>query len=67
MIRVKKRKGEDFEDMLKRFKKACRREGLISEVQSREAYEKPCDRRRRERHDGIVHTKKAMRRRSFSR
>ena len=67
MIRVEKRKDEDFEDMLKRFKKVCRREGLISAIRSREAYEKPCDRRRRKHREGIANVKKSLRRRSFTR
>lgn len=66
MIRVEKRK-EDFEDMLKRFKKVCQREGLITEIRNREAYEKPCDRRRRKRHESILRTKKQDRRRSITR
>lgn len=67
MIRVEKRKDEDFEDMLKRFKKVCRREGLISAIRNREAYEKPCDRRRRKRQESILRTKKQDRRRSITR
>ena len=65
MIRVKKRKDEDFEDMLKRFKTVCRREGLIREVRSREAYEKPCDRRRRKQYESSLKAKKGRRRHSF--
>ena len=65
MIRVRRYKDEDFEDMLKRFKTVCRREGLISEVRSRKAYEKPCDRRRRKHYESIAKAKKYRRRYSF--
>ena len=65
MIKVRRYKGEDFEDMLKRFKTACRREGLISEVRSREAYEKPCDRRRRKQYESSLKAKKDRKRYSF--
>ena len=47
MIKVTRNRGEDFEEMLRRFKTACRREGVISGIRDRRAYEKPSDRRRR--------------------
>lgn len=67
MVRVKKYKNEDFEDMLKRFRKACRNEGVLAEIRYRECFEKPCDRRRRKQQEGIRNTmKRSRRRRSFN-
>jgi len=38
-VRVKE--GDSFENALKRFKKQCEKEGILSEVKKREHYEKP--------------------------
>ena len=35
------RDGESFEGALRRFKKACEKEGILAEVRKREAYDKP--------------------------
>lgn len=67
MASVKKHKGESFEDMLKRFRKTCRNEGVLAEIRYRECFEKPCDRRRRKQQEGIRNTmKRSRRRRSFN-
>lgn len=47
-IRLKARGGETVEQLLRRFKKLCEKEGLIKEVKRRQYYEKPSERRRRE-------------------
>ncbi len=47
-IRIKSRSGESVEQMLRRFKKLCEKEGLTKEVKKRQYYEKPSERRRRE-------------------
>jgi len=47
-IRIKARGGESVEQMLRRFKKLCEKEGLTKEVKKRQYYEKPSERRRRE-------------------
>ena len=65
MIKVKKRKDEDFENLLKRFKAAIRRDGVLSSARSREAYEKPCNRRRRKRYESAIKAKKDRKRYSF--
>ena len=50
MIRVKARMNESLEQLLKRFKKACEKEGLTREMKRTAFYEKPSDvRRRKER------------------
>ena len=38
-VRVKE--GESFENAMKRFKKACEKAGILSEIRKREHYEKP--------------------------
>ena len=46
-IRIKARGGESVEQMLRRFKKLCEKEGLTKEVKRRQYFEKPSERRRR--------------------
>ncbi len=41
MSLVKVRGNESFENALRKFKKQCEREGIISEVRKREHYDKP--------------------------
>ena len=47
-IRIKARGGESAEQMLRRFKKLCEKEGLTKDIKKRQYYEKPSERRRRE-------------------
>jgi len=49
MIKIKSRGGESIEQMLKRFKKMCEKEGLIKDVKRKSYYEKPSEQRRRRR------------------
>lgn len=49
MIRVVPKRGEPIQVTLRRLRKLCEREGLIREVRSRMYYEKPSERRRREK------------------
>ncbi len=46
-IRIKARSGESAEQMLRRFKKLCEKEGLTKEVKKRAYYEKPSERKQR--------------------
>ena len=46
-IRIKARGGESVEQMMRRFKKICEKEGLIKDIKRKEFYEKPSERRRR--------------------
>ncbi len=46
-IRIKARGGESVEQMLRRFKKLCEKEGLTKEIKRRQYFEKPSERRRR--------------------
>ena len=47
MIKVKARGNESIEQMLRRFKKMCEKEGLTKEIKRTSYYEKPSERRRR--------------------
>ncbi len=47
MIKVKLRGNETAEQMLKRFKKACEKEGLTKDLKRVAYYEKPSEKRRR--------------------
>lgn len=46
-IRIKSRSGEGVEQMMRRFKKLCEKEGLTKDIKRKEFYEKPSERRRR--------------------
>ncbi|RMH12298.1 MAG: 30S ribosomal protein S21 [Planctomycetota bacterium] len=58
-IRIKARGGESVEQMMRRFKKLCEKEGLTKDIKRKEFYEKPSERRRRA-------ARKAVNRRSRS-
>jgi small subunit ribosomal protein S21 len=47
MIRVKVRSNESVEQMVRRFKKLCEKEGLNRDIKRTSYYEKPSERRRR--------------------
>lgn len=47
MIKVKAKGNESVEQMLRRFKKLCSKEGLTKDIKRNSYYEKPSDRRRR--------------------
>tara|TARA_R110000782_G_scaffold13976_20_gene41026 strand:+ start:2617 stop:2823 length:207 start_codon:yes stop_codon:yes gene_type:complete len=46
-IRIKARGGESADQMMRRFKKLCEKEGLTKDIKKKEFYEKPSERRRR--------------------
>lgn len=46
-IRIKARNNESAEQMLRRFKKMCEKEGLTKDIKKNAYYEKPSERRRR--------------------
>ncbi|NLE28575.1 MAG: 30S ribosomal protein S21 [Phycisphaerae bacterium] len=48
MIKVKSRSNESVEQMLKRFKKLCEKEGLTKEMKRVMYYEKPSEKKRRQ-------------------
>ena len=47
MIKVKARSNESIQQMIKRFKKMCEKEGLTKDIKRNSYYEKPSERRRR--------------------
>jgi small subunit ribosomal protein S21 len=47
MIKVKSRGNETAEQMLRRFKKLCEKEGLIKDMKRVSYYEKPSEKKRR--------------------
>ena len=57
MVRVEGRAGENMEKLLRRFKKACEKEGLTKQLRQNQHFEKPSDKRRRK----LVAAKRAQR------
>ena len=57
MVRVEARAGEGLEKVLRRFKKACEKEGLTKQLRQNQHFEKPSDRKRRK----LVAAKRAQR------
>lgn len=47
VIRIKSRSGESAEQMMRRFKKMCEKEGLTKDIKKRAFYEKPSERKQR--------------------
>jgi small subunit ribosomal protein S21 len=47
MLKVKSRTGESVQQMIRRFKKLCEKEGLIRDIKRNAYYEKPSERNRR--------------------
>lgn len=46
-IRIKARAGESADQMMRRFKKLCEKEGLTKDIKRRAYYEKPSERKQR--------------------
>ena len=46
-IRINARSGESAEQMMRRFKKLCEKEGLTKDIKRRAYYEKPSERKQR--------------------
>ena len=53
-IRIKARSGETAEQMLRRFKKLCEKEGLTKDIKRKEYFEKPSERNRREARKSVA-------------
>jgi len=52
MIKVKSRGNETAEQMLRRFKKMCEKEGLTKDIKRIAYYEKPSEKKRRRQRSG---------------
>ncbi len=46
-IRIKARAGETAEQIMRRFKKMCEKEGLTKDIKRRAYYEKPSEKKQR--------------------
>ncbi len=44
---VKIRDGESFEGALRRFKRICEQEGILSEIKKHQHFEKPSEKKKR--------------------
>ena len=53
MIKVRSRDNEPVEQMLKRFKKMCEKEGLTRDIKRNSYYEKPSERKRRKERKSV--------------
>lgn len=53
LIKVRPRGNESVQQMLKRFKRLCQREGLIRDMKRHSYYEKPSERKRRSSRKGV--------------
>jgi small subunit ribosomal protein S21 len=63
MPSVKVRENEPFDVALRRFKRACEKAGVLTEVRRREYYEKPSEERKRKAAAAVKrHMKKVARR-----
>ena len=47
MSEVRLKEGESFEKALRRFKRQCEKDGILSEIRKREHFEKPSVKRKR--------------------
>ena len=47
MLRIRSRTGESVQQMMRRFKKLCEKEGLIRDIKRMSYYEKPSEKNRR--------------------
>ncbi len=62
MPNVRVRENEPFEVAMRRFKRACEKAGVLSEVRRREYYEKPTQERKRKQAAAVKrHMKKVWR------
>ncbi|CUS48292.1 MAG: SSU ribosomal protein S21 RpsU [Idiomarinaceae bacterium HL-53] len=62
MPAVKLKENEPFDVALRRFKRSCEKAGVLSEVRSREFYEKPTSERKRKKAAAVKrHAKKLAR------
>lgn len=59
MPSIRVRENDSFENALKRFKKQCEKEGILSEVKKREYYDKPSVKKKKK---AIAARKKAAKR-----
>lgn len=56
LIRIRTRGNESIDQMLRRFKKLCEKEGLTKDIKRNSYYEKPSEKRRRKRRKALKRT-----------
>jgi small subunit ribosomal protein S21 len=61
MLKIRSRGNETVEQMLKRFKKLCEKEGLTKEIKRNSYYEKPSERKRRQQRKAVRQTLRKQR------
>jgi small subunit ribosomal protein S21 len=59
MPQIRVRESDSFENALKKFKKQCEKEGILSEIKKREHYDKPSVKKKKK---AIEARKKAIKR-----
>lgn len=59
-IKVRSRGNESVEQMLRRFKKMCEKEGLTKQIKRNSYYEKPSERRRRRQRKSARHLQRPL-------
>ncbi len=57
-IKIKSRSNESIDQMLRRFKKLCEKEGLTKQIKRNSYYEKPSERRRRQQRKAVRHAQR---------
>ena len=61
MAKIEVRKEESIDKALRKFKSKIRKEGILEEMKRREFYEKPSQRRRREKAQAVKREKRRQR------
>ncbi len=61
MAKVELRKDDSIDKALKKFKSKIRKEGILEEMKRREFYEKPSQRRRREKAQAVKRERRRQR------
>ena len=67
MPSIKIKETESFDVGLRKFRRACERAGIITEIRKREFYEKPTEKRKRLMAAAVKRARKTNRKFSFPR
>lgn len=60
MTSVKVGQNETLDSAMKRFKRKCQKDGIIGDLRKKEAYEKPCIKRKRKEEAARKRIRKGM-------
>ena len=61
MPSIKIKETESFDVGLRKFRRACERAGIITEIRKREFYEKPTAKRKRKKAEAVARARKQQR------